>query len=149
MNEPTTGAVVRWHNSPCGWCGGWGFLIDVDEDSAPYGVRDLHGRRALPGDYSVTVRRRARVGDRFAGGQMIGCGACDETGRVAHPTTDCTPACAVPLAQSPAPTEHAIVCAGCGLYVVTLDDDMTYCEECRTVEGAARPIPAALPAPLA
>ncbi len=40
-------------------------------------------------------------------------------------------------------------CGGWGLYVVTLDDDMTPCEECRTVDGAARPIPAALPAPLA
>lgn len=95
----------------------------------------------------MTVRRRAHLGDRFSREQMIGCGECDETGRVTHPTTDCTPACAVPLAQPPAPPEHAIVCAGCGLYVVTLDDDMTSCEECRTIQGDARPVPAALPAP--
>lgn len=150
LNEPTS-ELLRWHERPCGWCGGWGFLIDVDEDSAPYDVRDLHGRRALPGEYRVTVRRRAHLGDRFTDGQMIGCGACDETGCVAHPTTECTPACAAPLAQppAPAPAEQAIICAGCGLYVVTLDDDMTYCEECRTVEGAARPVPAALPVPWA
>jgi len=97
----------------------------------------------------VTVRRRAHRGDRFGSGQMIGGGECDETGRVAHPTTACTSACAAPLAQPPAPPEQTIVCANCGLYVVTLDNDMTPCEECRTVDGAARPVLAALPAPRA
>ncbi len=40
LNEPTTGELIYWHERPCGWCGGWGFLIDVDEDSAPYYYSD-------------------------------------------------------------------------------------------------------------
>ncbi len=137
MDDPLTGEMVRWHAQSCGWCRGWGFLIDVEEDGAAHAVRDLAGRRALPGAYAVTVRRPPRRGDRFADGQMIGCGACDETGRTAHPTTACTPACAARLARPPAPPEQAPVCATCGLSWVTRDADDTHCPECATIVGSA------------
>jgi len=137
MDDPTTGDMVRWHEQSCGWYRGWGVLIDVEEDGAAHDVRDLAGRRALPGEYSVTVRRPPCLGDRFADGQMIGCGECDETGRTAHPTTACTPACAARLARSPVPPEQAPVCATCGLHWITRDADETHCPVCATIEGSA------------
>jgi len=118
MDESITGEMVRWHEQACDWCRDWGFLIDVEEDGAAHDVRDLAGRRALPGEYAVTVRRHPHLRDRFADGQRIGCGECDETGRTAHPTTPCTPACAACLARPPTPPEppeHALVCATYGL----------------------------------
>ena len=141
MDDPLTGEMVRWHEQSRGWCRGWGFLIDVEEDGAAHDVRDLAGRRALPGAYAVTVRRPPRRGDRFADGQMIGCGECDETGRTAHPTTACTPACAARLARPPAPPEQALVCATCGLSWVTRDADETPCPACATSEGSAATAP--------
>ena len=53
MDNQTAVEDIRWHESPCDWCRGWGFLIDVEEDGATHGVRDLSGRLALPGEYAV------------------------------------------------------------------------------------------------
>lgn len=137
MDNQTAVEDIRWHESPCDWCRGWGFLIDMEEDGATHGVRDLSGRLALPGEYAVTVRRPARLGDRFADGQTIGCGACDEIGRVGHPTSECTPACGARLARSPAPVEHAIICVACGLPWITPDANATHCPACATIKGIA------------
>jgi len=137
MDDPLTGEMVRWHAQSCGWGRGWGFLIDVEEDGAAHAVRDLAGRRTVTAYAPDSARRPPRRGDRFADGQMIGCGACDETGRTAHPTTACTPACAARLARPPAPPEQAPVCATCGLSWVTRDADNTHCPECATIGGSA------------
>jgi len=120
MDEPITGEMVRWHEQACDWCRGWGFLIDVEEAGAAH-----------------DVRRPPHLGDRFADGQRIGCGECDETGRAAHPTTAWTPACAARLARPPAPPEQSQVCATCGLSWVTRDADETPCPGCATSEGSA------------
>jgi len=129
--------LTRWHTSPCPACRGWGFLIDGEEDGAAHDVRDLAGRRARPGAYAVRVRRPLRLGDRFADGQRVGCGDCDETGTLSHPTTACTPACAARLARPPAPPEQAPLCAACGLSWVTRAADVAHCPECTTREGSA------------
>ncbi len=96
-----TTRATCWYDYPCGWRHGWGVLIDGEEDGAAHDGRDRTDWPVLPGTYSVTVRRPARLVDHVAGGHLIGCGACDDTQRVEHLTIACTLACAAYLARPP------------------------------------------------
>jgi len=118
MTEATD--LTRGHTSPCPAPRGGGFFLDVEEDGTAHGLCDGAGRPAAPGKYRVRVRRPLRLGDRFADGQRVGCGDC-----------------AARLAQPPAPSEGAPLCAACGLRWVTRAADVAHCPECATSEGSA------------